>query len=141
MRKLIPFIFVCALCLGFAACGGDDDEEETYFRVKGATEDLAWFTIELENNVTLTTLNIESNTNWELVKNGKLLSSEGYWFVDEVIEPNELFRLLGDGNKTVNIYLEKNINPSDKTHTIKVYYGNNRTKTISIIQKGTGSAN
>ncbi|MDR2954502.1 MAG: hypothetical protein LBV43_05430 [Prevotella sp.] len=28
MKKLLSLIFLCTLCLGFAACGGDDEKEE-----------------------------------------------------------------------------------------------------------------
>ena len=134
MKKIFYFLFVFSLSVCFASCSNDDDEY--YFRVKGATESSGWITIKLDNNITKTTLNVESNTNWELVKDGQLLPSEGYWFIEEVAQPNKLLKVQGNGNKAVNIYLEKNTNISDRSYRITVYYGNNEKKTISIKQKG-----
>lgn len=30
MKKFLYFIFICSLCVGFAACGGDDDNPENF---------------------------------------------------------------------------------------------------------------
>ncbi|MDL2302867.1 hypothetical protein LJC28_00555 [Dysgonomonas sp. OttesenSCG-928-D17] len=139
MRKLIPFIFVCALCLGFAACGGDDDEEETYFRVKGATEEGTMvIRINLENEETIAALDIETNLkDWSMIKED---TREIFWSFEEDIA-SSLRTINGSGNKTVNIYLIRNTNQQDRTAHIDVYSNNVYKKSILIKQKGIGSAN
>lgn len=39
MKKFIYFIFICSLSLGFAGCGGDDDEEDNTFVWNGDWND------------------------------------------------------------------------------------------------------
>ncbi|MDH6309608.1 hypothetical protein M2451_001974 [Dysgonomonas sp. PFB1-18] len=140
MRKLIPFIFVCALCLGFAACGGDDDEEEeVYFRIKEASEyGKSTIYVTVDNDVLMTTLSVETNLkDWGLVKED---TREYFWSFEEDIA-SDLRTIKGSGNKTVNIYFIENTNQQDRAAHLDVLYGDNVKRTIVLTQKGIGSAN
>lgn len=39
MKKFLYFIFICSLCVGFAACGGDDDDDNDEFVWNGDWND------------------------------------------------------------------------------------------------------
>lgn len=136
MKKYLYIFLAISLAVGLVSCSSDDDDED-YFKVKGATEEGSLsIKIDLENDITMTTLNIESNINdWKLVKKD---TREDYWsFDNDLTKPNNTLEVKGNGNKAINIYLEQNPNKQERAANITVYYGDKSKKTISIIQKGT----
>lgn len=139
MRKALYVLSALSLFIGFTSCSSDDDE--SYFRVKDAIEEgTLSIKVYLDNDVTTTTLNIESNINsWSLVKKD---TRQIYWSFDEdLTKPNKIREIKGSGNKEVTIYLVRNPNKQDRSAHIEVYYGGKTKRTIQITQKGIGDSN
>ncbi|MDH6309230.1 hypothetical protein M2451_001801 [Dysgonomonas sp. PFB1-18] len=130
MRKILYILFALCLCIGSSGCGNRSE-----FRVKGFEEDKysPIINIYLEYDVTMTTLNIESEIkDWNLIKKE---IREDYWsFSEDISKPNEIIRVDGSYDKSINIYLEQNSSENVRASHITVYYAGKHRKIIQIIQ-------
>lgn len=130
MRKILYSLLVLFLLAGVAGC-----VDISKFRVKGFKEDRdsPIININLEYDVTMTTLNIESEIkNWSLIKKD---TREDYWsFSEDISKPNEIIKVDGSYNKSINIYLKKNSSKQLRASHITVCYDGMNSKLIQIIQ-------